>query len=92
VCNRIGRESAHLSTKHVSDTLGLEVFATIPDDWAAVSGAINLGEPLLTHGPKTKVRATIQEIAERLHRIDAQTDDKDARKKGLIGRIFAPSA
>jgi pilus assembly protein CpaE len=92
VCNRIGRESAHLSTKHVSETLGLEVFATIPDDWAEVSGAINLGEPLLTHSPKTKVRATIQEIAERLHRIDAQTDDKDARKKGLIGRIFAPSA
>ena len=94
VCNRVGRESAHLSAAHVSETLGLDVFATIPDDWAVVSGAINLGEPLLTHGPKTKVRASLQEIAVRLHRGDAHTDDddKDARKKGLIGRIFAPSA
>ncbi len=92
VCNRVGRDAGHLSTAHVSETLGLEVFATIPDDWTVVSGAINLGEPLLTHGPKTKVRSSVQEIAERLHRGDAQSDDKDAPKKGLIGRIFAPSA
>ncbi len=92
VCNRVGRESGHLSVAHVTETLGIELLATIPDDWSAVSGAINLGEPLITHGPKTKVRMAIKEIAERLHRSDPQTDDKDARdKKGFIGRIFAPS-
>ncbi|MEK7755822.1 MAG: hypothetical protein AAB385_01265, partial [Planctomycetota bacterium] len=61
VYNRVGRDSGHLSVAHVTEALGLEVFASIPDDWAAVSGAINLGEPLLTHGPKTKVRRAIQE-------------------------------
>jgi pilus assembly protein CpaE len=92
VCNRVGREAGHLSVAHVTETLGLELFASIPDDWPSVSGAINLGEPLLTHGPKTKVRLAIQEIAERLHRDDSQTDDKDARnKKGFIGRMFAQS-
>ncbi len=91
ICNRAGRESGHLSVQHVSDTLGLEVFATIPDDWATVSGAINLGEPLRSAGPKSKPRAAIQEIAQRLHAPSADADDKDERKKGLIGRIFANS-
>ncbi len=91
ICNRVGRDAGHLSSSHVSETLGLEVFASIPDDWQTVSGAINLGEPLLSHGPKTKVRCALQEIAERLHHGDGQTDDKDKGKKGLIGRIFAAS-
>lgn len=91
VCNRVGRDAGHLSPAHLSETLGMEIFATVPDDWTSVSGAINLGEPLATHGPKTKVRVALQEIAARLHRGDAQTDDKDGRKKGksLMGRIFA---
>ena len=88
VCNRVGRDSGHLSIRDVSDTLALPAFASIPDDWLAVSGAINLGEPILTHNPKAKIRMAIQEIAQRLQDSDEQTDDKDAAKKGLIGRIF----
>ena len=92
VCNRVGRDAGHLSVAHVTETLGLELFASIPDDWSAVSGAINLGEPLLMHGPRSKVRLAIQEIAERLHRGDVQTDDMNARhKKSFIGRCFAQS-
>jgi len=92
ICNRIGRDSGHLSVDAVSETLGLKVFASIPDDWAAASGAINLGEPLISHSPKSKVRTVIQEIAVRLHTPDGASDDKEApAKKGLIGRIFATS-
>jgi pilus assembly protein CpaE len=90
ICNRASRESGHLSVQNVTETLGLEVFDTIPDDWEAVSGAINLGEPLLTHSPKSKVRMSIQEIAARFHRPVVVADDKEP-KKGLIGRIFANS-
>ena len=90
VCNRIGREAGHLSVPAVCETLGLELFASLPDDWSAVSGAINLGEPLRSHGPKTKIRLAIQEIAERLHRGYSPTDDKDKRpKKGFIARCLA---
>jgi pilus assembly protein CpaE len=95
VCNRVGRDSGHLSVAHVTETLGLEMFASIPDDWSTVSGAINLGEPLRSHGPKSKVRLAIKEIAERLHRGDSPTDDKNARplrnKKGFITRCLAQS-
>lgn len=89
ICNRVGRGTGHLSLKDVTETLGLSLFATIPEEWEAASGAINLGEPLLSHSPKSKLRLAIQEIAERLHTPEAQSDEQDARKGGLIGRIFA---
>ena len=89
ICTRMGRESGHLSIEDVTSTLGLEAFAVLPDEWSTVSAAINLGEPLATHSPKSTIRAAIQEIAERLHTPEPQTDDKDTPKKGLMGRIFA---
>jgi pilus assembly protein CpaE len=89
ISNRVGRDAVYLSIADVAQTLGLEAFATVPDDWSTVSGAINLGEPLMVHSPKSRVRLAIQEIAERLHAAEPHTDDKEARKKGLIGRIFA---
>ena len=91
ICNRIGRDTTSLSVKDVSDALNLQVHASIPDDWATVSGAINLGETLLSHSPKSKVRQAIQEIAEGLHGDDSEADKKDSPKKSLIGRIFANS-
>ncbi|MCO6438326.1 MAG: hypothetical protein J5J06_14620 [Phycisphaerae bacterium] len=91
ICNRTGKESGSLSVEDVSETLGLPVYASVPDEWAAVSGAINLGEALRSHSPKSKARAAIREIAERLHAPPPESDDKDNRKKGLIGRIFAAS-
>ncbi len=89
VCNRIGHGAVHLSAKDMTETLGLELFASVPDDWETANGTINLGEPLLFHSPKSKLRLAIQEIAERLHNHDSQTDDRDTRKPSLIGRIFA---
>jgi pilus assembly protein CpaE len=92
VCNRAGRGVGHLSLNDVTTTLGLPLYATLPDDWEAASSAINLGEPLTTHRPKSKLRLAIQEIAERIHTPPvSSSDDKDARKSGLIGRIFASS-
>jgi len=92
VCNRTGRGAGHLSLKDVTETLGLALYATLPDDWEAASGAINLGEPLMTHRPKSKLRLAIQEIAERLHSPEEpSTDEKEGRKSGLMGRIFAGS-
>jgi pilus assembly protein CpaE len=89
ICNRIGRGSGHLSVDDVTESLGLNLFATIPDDWDVASGAINLGEPLLSYSPKSKLRIAIQEIAERLYAPDFQADERGVPKHGLIGRIFA---
>ncbi|MCH7631860.1 MAG: hypothetical protein IIB59_01500 [Planctomycetes bacterium] len=91
ICNRTGRDAGHLSTENVAETLGLEVFASIPDDWPVVSAAINIGEPLLMSSPKSKVRVALQDIAQRLHNPDGQPDAQVAGKKGLLGRMFANS-
>jgi len=89
ICNRIGREAMTLSVDDVAGTLGLKPFAIIPDDWQTVSGAINVGETLHAYSPRSKVREAIEEIAAGLHGPASSSDDKDAPKKGLIGRIFA---
>lgn len=89
VCNRIGRSAGALSVSDVEETLGIKEFASIPDEWQVVSSAINLGETLATHSPKSKIRLAIQEIAERLNGSTQGTDEKEASKKGLIGRILA---
>ncbi len=91
VCNRIGRDAGHLSVDDVSETLGMPVFSSIPDDWATVSAAINLGETLQSHSPKSRVRQTIEEIAVRLHSSGSPSDERNTEKKGILGRIFATS-
>jgi Flp pilus assembly CpaE family ATPase len=91
VCNRIGREAGTLTVGDVAETLALKPFASIPDDWATVSGAINLGETLGVNSPKSKIRQAIQEIAMSLHAASSESDDEgeDPQKKSLFDRIFA---
>ena len=94
ICNRAGREVGSLSLEDVESTLGMEVFASIPDDWATISNAVNMGEPLLIGAGKSRIRLALAELAERLHRPADATDDKDdrgeARKgRGLLSKIFS---
>lgn len=89
VCNRVGRGASHLSVEDVTGTVGLEAFGCVPNDWETANAAINLGEPLFTHSPKSKLRIALQEIAQRLHTPGNESDEKEGRKQGLIGRIFA---
>ena len=91
VCNRVNREKGTLTLEDVSATLKVPEFARIPDEWATVSAAINLGEPLAVHGPKTKVRCAIRDLAARLHGQGSEADEKNGSKQagGLLSKIFA---
>ena len=89
VCNRVGMTTGHLSVKDITQNLGMEAYASLPDDWATASDSINLGEPLMTNSPKSKLRIAIQEIAQRLHSPGDGTDEREVHKQSLIGRIFA---
>ena len=93
IVNRTGRVSGPLELADVEETLGRKVYAEIPDDWATMSRAVNLGEPLIAHGPKTKVRAAICDLAKRIHAPDEPADDeRDAgSKKGgrLLSKLFS---
>ncbi len=89
VCNRVESAASCLSVSDLKSALGIDVFASLPDDWPTASGAINLGEPLMTISPKSRLRLGIQEIAKRLHRSDGESDEREAHKQTLIERIFA---
>jgi len=89
VCNRVGRESSHVSFQDVTNTLNLKADIQIPDDWVTVGGAMNLGVPLLSYGPKSKVRLAINELAKQLHLPKDQADPKDGSKKSLMSRMFS---
>lgn len=90
VCNRSGRAAGNLSLDDVRETLDLAIHAVLPDDWATMGGAVNLGEPLATHAPKSRLRLAFLDLAERLHRPGEAADENEgARKGGLLGRIFS---
>lgn len=90
ICNRVGCTGGGISIEDVKSTLNLDVFAEIPDDWAAVNAAMNVGEPLITGAPKSKARLAIKALAARLH--DPQNavaaDEPERKKGGLLSKIF----
>ncbi|MCB9850841.1 MAG: AAA family ATPase [Phycisphaerales bacterium] len=90
VCNRIGCEGGGITVDDVGATLGSEVFAEIPDDWGTVNGSMNVGEPLATSAPKSKVRQAIRAVAERLHYPDGVPAEEKAgaKKGGILSKIF----
>jgi len=90
VCNRMGKEASPLAPGDVESTLNKRIYATIPDDWPTVSSAVNLGEPLRTRSPKSKVRGAIRELAERIHSPAAPDEGKETSKRGnrLLAKIF----
>ena len=90
VCNRLGKASSTLSVSDVETTLGLDVYATIPDDWVAVSSSINLGDPLAKNHARSRVRHSIMELAQRLHKGEDETSDANvSRKGGLLSKVFS---
>ncbi|MFQ5501102.1 MAG: CpaE family protein [Phycisphaerae bacterium] len=90
VCNRIGRESAHLELEQVEMTLNRKMFATISDDWKSVSASINIGQPLMTFAEKVRVRQEIRDLARLIHTPEEAADS--AKKGGIFGRIFGKGA
>ena len=86
ICNRVGKEAGQLSVEHIETTLNSKVYLSIPDDWRAVSTAINLGDPLASSSPKSRVRAAIRELAGRL--VVNKPETEPPRKGKKSGRIL----
>lgn len=90
VCNRVGGESGGITTEDVRDTLNMDVFGEVPDDWGAVNAAINIGDPLSVCASKSKVRQAIRGMAMRLHDPNGEIDEeaKETKKGGILSKIF----
>ena len=88
VCNRVGRDSSQLSVEHVEATLKMKVNYQIPDDWKAVSSAVNMGVPLAESAPKSRARMAIRELAQSICG-PGLTAGNGRKNAGLLGRIFS---
>jgi pilus assembly protein CpaE len=89
VCNRCTRDAGFLDQTDVEATLGRKFDFTLPDDWKTASTSVNVGVPLIEYAPKSKLRMTVRQIAQRL--AGGQIEDQnagDAKSKGLM-KLFA---
>lgn len=89
VCNRVGRESAHLDVGQIEKSLKSRMFHQLPSDWQTASSAINLGRPLREGAfARTKLRQALRELAMKIHCPEALA--KPAKGMGLVGRLLRP--
>jgi pilus assembly protein CpaE len=89
VMNRRSDQSA-IALPQVEETLGMKVFGTVTNDYAAVSMAINVGKPLCGNHSDSRAGRDITALARKLvpaERIEAQVETVSAKKPGRL-RFF----
>jgi pilus assembly protein CpaE len=89
VVNRMGLDENTISLNKALETLGRDIFATIPNDYATMVEARNNGVPLITQAPKARVTKSIMQLVQSLEG-PADTDDKpEERKPARKGGLFS---
>ncbi|MCA9243150.1 MAG: hypothetical protein KDA32_04285 [Phycisphaerales bacterium] len=91
VCNRLGRDTGYLEKGDVESTLKRKIDFVLPDDWKTSSTAVNMGQPLATHAPKSRLRLAFRDIAIALAGAaedesgpTAAPEPRDEERKGLF--------
>lgn len=86
VVNRMGLEDSQISLNKAVETIGREIFAEIPNDYATMVESRNNGIPLLKHAPRARVTRAIEQLAQKFA---TDTDDSAGKSKparrGLFG-------
>ncbi len=94
VCNRFGRDAGYLELPDVEATLKRKFDFVVPDEWKTSGMAVNMGAPLFSHAPKSKLRLAYRKIAFGLTGATGTTAEtaaepgESARKPRLFG-LFA---
>jgi len=90
VVNRQSPDNALLGTEDLEQCLSKKVAFVVPDDPRTVGAAINMGQPLMTFAPRSKVREAIKVIAEAINAPrDKEADKAGAGRKGLLSKVFS---
>ncbi|HKQ49549.1 MAG TPA: response regulator [Phycisphaerae bacterium] len=90
LCNRQGRESAHLEVEQVETILNRKLFMSIADDWKAVSSSVNIGNPLKKEFERSRVRQDIRNLAMKIHCPQLAVTET-AQRGGLLGKFLRMS-
>ncbi|HUQ70027.1 MAG TPA: AAA family ATPase, partial [Planctomycetaceae bacterium] len=84
IVNRLGLEDSQISVTKAFETLGREVYATIPNDYGTMVEARNNGVPLLTQAPRAKLTKAVQQLAQLLDAAATEgeppVEDRKARR------------
>jgi pilus assembly protein CpaE len=94
IVNRLGLEDSQISMTKALETLGREVYTSIPNDYGTMVEARNNGVPLVTQAPRAKVTKALQQLASMLDDRPADAEDKSDEKKqrrGLFSFLGAAS-
>ncbi|QDV29710.1 Septum site-determining protein MinD [Planctopirus ephydatiae] len=88
VVNRIGLEDSQISLTKALETLGREVFAQIPNDYAVMVEARNNGVPLIIQSPKSRLTKSFTQLAQQLiekpQASEEKPDESKKPRKGLF--------
>ncbi|MDA1013380.1 MAG: AAA family ATPase [Planctomycetota bacterium] len=80
IVNRIGLEDAQISMTKALETIGREVFAKLPNDYATMVQSRNNGEPLLMQSAKAKITKAVDQLAAALTHRPAEPEEAVAKK------------
>jgi pilus assembly protein CpaE len=86
VVNRFTEQSA-IDRGQIEDTLGMPVFGTIANDYAAISRSINMGEPLCGDTADSRAARDIHALARKLVPADAIEETEAAVPARRAGRL-----
>jgi len=89
VVNRMGLDDNAISLNKALETLGREIFATIPNDYATMVEARNNGVPLITQAPKARVTKSILQLVQSLDGPSETEEKPDERKTSRRGGLFS---
>jgi pilus assembly protein CpaE len=89
VVNRMGLDENTISLHKALETLGREIFATIPNDYATMVEARNNGVPLITQAPKAKVTKSILQLVQALDGPPDPEEKSDEKKPAKKGGLFS---
>ena len=85
VVNRMGLDDNTISLNKALETLGREIFATIPNDYATMVEARNNGVPLITQAPKARLTKSIMQLVQSLDgpaEVEEKSEDRKPPRKG----------
>lgn len=74
VVNRVGQDAGQISLKKAKETLGRDLFATLPYDARNLAAARNHGVPLAEQAPRAAISAALRDLAGRLSPRDDGSD------------------
>lgn len=89
VINRQGLEDSQISVAKALETLGREVFATIPNDYGTMVEARNNGVPLLTQAPRAKLTKAMQALAQQFETRTEEPEDRSEDKRSARRSLFS---